>query len=307
MIKKSRYIFLFAFLVFLTNTQAQDVRKTFNRAFHYLTFDNQAAAETFSEVLRMDSTHAEAHYFRGIANYKLEKYYSALTDFTNAIHYDENLQLVHIYKGFIYRKLNENDSAIASFNRYIVENPQDTSAYNFVLRGRMKSSIGDYEGATDDFQTAINLKPIEESYYYYKFIAHFDRTDYQKALEQIDKCIEINPNFYGYYYYRGNTYYALEDFDLAVDEYSKALEIDIDNADIYYQRGLAEQAREKYKAAILDFDTAIAYNSLDGTYFFQRGHAKLAIGDKLGACDDWYVAGSLGYYEDFQKIKEVCE
>ena len=57
----------------------------------------------------------------------------------------------------------------------------------------------------------------------------------------------------------------------------------------------------------LNYDTAIAYNPRDGTYFFHRGYAKLAKGDRLGACDDWYIAGSLGYYADFQKIKEVCE
>lgn len=255
----------------------------------------------------MDSTYAEAYYFRGIANFKLEKYYSSLFDFTKALKYDNDLQLVHIYKGFIYRKLNETDSAIFYFNKYIRENPQDTSAYNFVLRGRVKHNSGDLEGALEDFQRAIDIEPIKESYHYYKFIAHYDNLEFDRAIAQIDKCIDINPDFYGYYFYRGNAFYQLNDFDKAVGEYSIALELNIENADVYYHRGLAEQARENLQAAVRDFDTAIAYNSRDGTYFFQRGHAKLALGDKLGACDDWYVAGSLGYYEDFQKIKEVCE
>ena len=296
-----------SFCCFFTVADAQDVKKLFNRGYHYLSVDTDEAIRILGEVIDLDSTYAEAYYFRGIANYKLEKYYSSLSDFDKAIQFDPALDLVNVYRGFIYRKLQEVDSALFYFNKYIESNPQDTSAYDFVLRGKLNYEAGELDAAIEDFQRALDMEPIKESYHYYKYVAYFDNKQFSKAINQIDQAIELNPNFYGYYYFKGNAYYQLEEYQKAVSEYSIALELDIHNADLYYHRGLAEHALENIPEAIRDYDTAIAYNPRDGTYFFQRGYAKLANGDKLGACDDWYVAGSLGYYADFEKIKEVCE
>ncbi|MDH5397182.1 MAG: tetratricopeptide repeat protein [Cyclobacteriaceae bacterium] len=300
-------LILITFIVCPRIFYAQHAEKTFNRGYHYLSIDLQKAIQYLSESINIDPNRSEAYYFRGIAQYKQDAFYPAIKDFGRAIDLDSNLVLVNIYTGFAYRRLNKMDSAIHYFNKYIEENPADTSAYAYILRGKIKFESGDIEGSLKDFDRAALLNPIEEKYYYYKFLSFYDLEQYDQALVEINDAININPDFYGYYFYRGNTYYGLKQFEKAIVDYSHALDFNVENADIYYFRGLAEEGLQNVKGAIEDYNTAIAYNPNDGTYYFQRGHAKMAIGNKQGACDDWYEAGALGYYADFEKIRAVCE
>ena len=286
------------------NTEAE---KLFNKGFHYLKVDTYKAKTILNEAISLDSLNPEAFYFRGIAHYKLENYDSALNDFNRAEFLDPSLHLVPVYKGFAFRQLLNYDSALYQFNKYIQRNPQDTTAYALVLRGKMRTRMGDFDGAISDFERAVNLDPVKESYYYYKFLALFNSKKFENALIEINKAIDLNPQFYGYYLFKGNTYHEMNKHPEAVVQYSMAIDLNDTNGDLYFHRGLSYFDAKKYLKAIEDFDTAIAYNEAEGAYFFQRGHAFMAIGKKFEACQDWYRAGGLGYYKDFDKIKEVCE
>ncbi|MDH5603119.1 MAG: tetratricopeptide repeat protein, partial [Cyclobacteriaceae bacterium] len=104
-----------------------------------------------------------------------------------------------------------------------------------------------------------------------------------------------------------NTYFELQDYNNAISNYNYVIKLNVSNAEAYYQRGRAEHSQKRLEQAIEDYSTAIAYNEKDGTYFFYRGHAKMDMGNKNGACLDWYEAGALGYYENFDKIRSICE
>lgn len=286
--------------------KSQDAEKLFNKGYHYLTVDNEKAIKFLSQSISLDSTNAEAYYFRGIARYKMEHLRDALSDYDKALALDKNLTLTQIYKGFVYRKMGQPDSAIKYFTKYIESNPSDTSAYSFVLTGKTRQNAGYFEESLKDFDIATDLKPLEEQYHYYKFISYFDLNKFEEAISHINLSIEINPDFYGYYYNKGNAYLEMERYNRAVTEFSKAIELNESIADIYYKRGLAEQGMGNIDRAIFDYGSALAYDPNEGLYFFQRGHAKMEQGDKNGACIDWYKAGELGYYEDFEKVKVVC-
>ena len=62
-----------------------------------------------------------------------------------------------------------------------------------------------------------------------------------------------------------------------------------------------------FNVAIIDFTRAIDLNPQDGTYYSKRGNARFANGNRDAACLDWTIAGNLGYYEDFDKIKSLCD
>ncbi len=285
---------------------AQDADKLFNKGFHYLSVDNDLAIKYLTESITLDSIKPESYYFRGIAYFKKDSLKNALEDYRKALSINKNLIMANIYIGFVYRKLNKPDSAILYFTKCIDLNPADTSAYTFILRGKSRQNAGLFEESLNDFNRATDLHPIEEKYHYYKYISHFEMRQYNKAIEHINKSIEINNEFYGYYYYKGNAYFELSKFNEAIHEYSTALELNFENSELYYKRGMALIALGKSDAAIKDFSAAIAYDPYEGLYFYQRGHTKQKMGDKVGACEDWYEAGVLGYYEDFDKIKEAC-
>ncbi|MDH5379792.1 MAG: tetratricopeptide repeat protein [Cyclobacteriaceae bacterium] len=304
---KAYYITIFLLVVAFETSFSQNAEKIFNSGYHYLTVDNRIAVNTFSRSIQMDSSNANAFYYRGIGYYKLALYDSALQDFITAEKLDSALTQIPVYKAFLFRQREQYDSALYYFNDYIQKNPKDTAAYSLIIRGKLQILLENHDEALVDFQNALNLDPVQESFYYYKFMAHFEKRDFDNAITQINKAINLNPSFYGYYFYKGNTFFEMGKYQPAIEQYSLALDLNVNNADIYYHRGMAEQAMKNITEAISDYNAAIAYNDKDGTYFFQRGHAFLELGDKFKACNDWYMAGALGYYEDFDKIKEVCE
>jgi len=296
------------FLFFGSIATAQDsASDIFNRAYHYLSVDKQKAIELLNDCIEQDSSFTNAYFHRGVTYFKLGKYDSALSDFQTTQDLNPERSIVWMYKGFAHRNQGKTDLALACFSNYISENPKDTSAYSYILRGKMKYELGDFQGAVSDYDMALKLEPLEEKYQYYRFIALFEAQQYRKALQAVDRLVEINKDFYGYYFYKGNVYQEMKAYDSAIYMYSIAIIKNYQNADSYYERAVSYKETGQYNKAMEDYNTAIMLKPNDGTFYSGRGNCKFEMGKKQAACADWNEAGALGYYEDFDKMKQVCE
>jgi len=284
-----------------------DINKLFNRAYHYMSVDKRKSIELFTKCIQQDSTFSNAFLHRGVAYYKLSNYDSALYDFKIAHKLKPDQSILYMYKGFSYRNLGNVDQAMANFSDYISLNPTDTSAYSYILRGKLKYELGDFDGAVKDYDMAMKLKPFEEKYQYYRFVALFEAKQYNKAVKALDKLIEINSNFYGYYFYKGNVYEAMNNYQSAVDMYSIAIIKNYNNGDSYFHRANSYTEIGQYEKAVEDFNTAILLKPNDGTYYSAKGNCLFEMGKKQSACENWNKAGALGYYKDFDKMKNICE
>lgn len=284
-----------------------NAKQLFNKGYHYISVDREAAIDYLTKCIALDSIYTDAFFHRGICFFKEGKYELALADFDRAYALNPDLAIIWMYRGFTYRNMGETDKALNSFSNYIILNPQDTTAYSYILRGKMKYELGDFSGAVEDYDMALKLKPFEEKYQYYRFVALYDNELYKKALKAVNRLTELNPEFYGYYFYKGNVYSKLEQLDSAIFMYNVSIIKNYHNADGYFYRAQAYQQKGELAKALEDYNTAITLNPDDGSYYSKRGNCKLEKSDKTGACEDWQEAGSLGYYEDFDKIKKVCQ
>ena len=301
-------IVLFLLIAIGYNGQAQHAssKLSLHKGFYLLTIDRAQSMQHLNDAIALDSAYAEAYYYRGLLHYKSGKYEKAIADFDRAYRYDSGLSLTYIYKGFALRNMGLLDSAVENFSTYIELNPSDTSAYSYILRGKVRNAAGDYQGAISDYDLAIALKPIEEKYYYYRYLSNYKKGKYNQALKEINKAIEINPEFYGYYFYKGNTLFQLKSNVQAIDAYNRSIEINSYNADAFYQKGNIYVEMNDHAEAIESYSMAILISD-DGAYYSHRGNSKYAIGDKPGACEDWEQANNFGYYEDYEKMKKLCK
>lgn len=278
----------------------------FLRGYNYLTADRQKAIEILSQVIDLDATYTNAYYHRGIAHFKNGDYEAALSDFNQAYQLNEDLDILWMYKGFTYKNMGDLDQALSCFSNYIIAYPTDTTAYSYILRGKMKYELGDFQGAVEDYDMALRLKPFEEKYQYYRFVALYEDGNYDKALEAVNRLTEINPKFYGYYMYKGNVFRKMETYDSAVYMYNVAILKNRGNPDLYYYRGLSYKNTDNCFRAIDDFTEAIRLEPTDPAYYAERGNCLYFIGDQQGACEDWSKANEMGYYEDFSSFRERC-
>lgn len=277
----------------------------FNNGYNYLLADKEKAVEQFTRAIEIDSNFSAAYFYRGIAEFKLGRYENAIKDFSRVNKLDTNLKVVHMYKGFAYRQLGDSERSLESLSAYI-DSQDDLSALDYNILGKAKMNNGDVTGAINNFEAAL-AENKGESQHYYLFLALFSNQEYKEALDQINMAIAENDDFYGYYINRGNTLFMTAKFEMALVDYDYALSLEPDVPDSYYLRGRALDTLGRHDMAILDFTQAIELNPTDGTYYSKRGNARFAIGNHRAACMDWTIAGNLGYYEDFDKIKSLCE
>jgi len=293
-------------LVFITHASFSQSRAfLFNNGINYMLADKSKAIEQFTKAIEIDSNFSAAYFYRGVAEYKLGKYDKAINDFDKVNRLDSTITIVHMYKGFAYRQLGDDTKSMQSIDTYM-KSQDNLSALEYNVMGRAKMNAGDLEGAIHDFEEAL-AKGNSEAQHYYLFLALYKSKKYNNAMTQINLAIAQNNDFYGYYINRGNTRLNLGIFDEALEDYDYALTLEPGVPDTYYLRGRVLDTLKRHKSAIIDFTRAIELNPDDGTYYSKRGNAKFSAGNRSGACLDWTIAGNLGYYEDFDKIKSLCE
>ena len=302
---KQYYIIVFSLMIISVTSMGQSREFLFNNGINYLLADKEIAVEQFTKAIELDPNFSAAYFYRGVAEFKLGHYETAIKDFNKVNELDSTVRVVHAYKGFAYRQLGDSDKSLAAFSQYM--NSQDNlSALDYRLIGKAKMEVGDVDGAIKDFESALN-KNNGESEHYYLYLALFGNEKYKEALAQINLAIDGNKEFYGYYLNRGNTKLMLGDFNNALADYDYALQLEPSIPDSYFLRGRALDTLKRHDLAIVDFTRAIDLNPNDGTYYSKRGNARFANGNRDAACLDWTIAGNLGYYEDFDKIKSLCD
>jgi len=99
------------------------------------------------------------------------------------------------------------------------------SAEEYFISGVGKLASGDYQGAINDFNKAIEINPKDADAYYNRGFAKAKLGDYRKAIEDFNKAIEINPKIAEAYYSRGVAKGNLGDYRGAIEDYNKAIEI----------------------------------------------------------------------------------
>ena len=187
-------------------------------------------------------------------------------------------------------------TVLLSFNNTFAQTAEE---YNDM--GAHKSSNGDWRGAIDDYNKAIELNPGFESAYGWRGYAKAKLGDYKDAIQDYNKAIELLSKtsladsynkavMAEYYYDRGAAKDNLGDITGAIEDYNKAIELDPVFQSAYYNRGLAEEERAKYLSAIQDYSKAIEINPKDEDAYIARGVTKGKLGDYKGAILDLNMA-----------------
>lgn len=137
-------------------------------------------------------------------------------------------------------------------------------------RGAVKlTDLGDYEGAIEDFKTAIRLRNhvdiiIPGSAYERMGIAYKQLGEYQKAIDIFDEAVaKFDTDGVDLYLFMyrgmakfksGNAEGALADFDVIINKWGKCPEA-------YYHKGLVYQQQGKKDLACKQFKKALLYKN----------------------------------------------
>jgi tetratricopeptide (TPR) repeat protein len=111
---------------------------------------------------------------------------------------------------------------------------------NYFTSAAQKYQQGDYQGALNDYNRAIQINPRNANAYYNRGLLKATKfQDPQGALADYDRAIKIKPAYDAAYNNRGNLKVEqLKDYQGALADYNQAIKLKPRNADAYYNRGV---------------------------------------------------------------------
>ena len=194
---------------------------------------------------------------------------------------------------------------LLSYMTYRIENSFGQTDEEYFKRANAKDAAGDYSGALEDYNKAIEINPNNARIYSNRGLTKNSLKDYSGAIEDFNKSIEINPTNSYPYYNTGIAKYNLQDYSGALESYNKAIDLDPNYTDAYFNRSLTKAYLGNFIGSLMDSDYTIKLNPNYAQAYVNRGVAKLNTNDKQGACQDARKAQSLGY-DASQLIKLTC-
>jgi len=206
--------------------------------------DTKGAIADCNRAIKLDAKNASAYIGLGMA--RTQKGISgAIDDFTKAIKLDPKSSEAYFGRGGARAGKGDTEEAISDFTRAIKLNPRHSMAY--MLRGEAYRANCETDKAIADFTKAIKLGvPNWAHAYGNRGSERLTKGDYSGALEDFDKAIELEPKLATLYLGRGTVYLGKGNTEKARDDLTLAVKLDVS------QKSLVDPLLERCSASKRD-------------------------------------------------------
>ena len=169
----------------------------------------QAAANLYSETLKKNPNHIDAHNNLGIILLQLGELQKAKSCFEKAVKINPNYASAHNNLGLVYKNLVELQKAKDCYEKAIEIDKNYIDAYNNL--GTIFKRLGELQKAKSCFEKAIKINPNHASIHNNLGVVFEELGELQKAKTCTEKAIKINPNYV-------DAYWNLHSFATDTDE-----------------------------------------------------------------------------------------
>jgi tetratricopeptide (TPR) repeat protein len=112
-----------------------------------------------------------------------------------------------------------------------------TSADTEIEKGNQRYFAGDFVGAIESYEKAIEIKPDHHIAWGNRGLGLSNLGRNEEAIASYDRASQINPNYYDVWFNRGNILYNLGRKEEALASYNRAIEIKPDKNEAWLGRG----------------------------------------------------------------------
>jgi tetratricopeptide (TPR) repeat protein len=143
----------------------------------------------------------------------------------------------------------------------------------------------------------INCKAQTAEDFFKEGEAKSRQRNFSEAIEQYSKAIKKDSMMWNAYVKRAFCYGLTEQYDKAVEDYTVVIAAEPEKIYSYQSRGSAHYKLGHYPEALADFNKVIELDAKNQEAYNNRGFVKKGMGDKEGACKDWYTSKKMGNEE----------
>lgn len=120
----------------------------------------------------------------------------------------------------------------------------DEQSQEYLLNGIQKALSGDYSGAIEAYDLALQLAPTNAEAYYNRGVAYFSMGHPNNALKDFDRAITLTPSMAEAYGNRGTIRLQMGEHQSALSDFQKAADLfeqQDDPISASYMQGLIHQ------------------------------------------------------------------
>ena len=202
--------------------------------------------------------------------------------YTKAISKDKNNVEAYWRRGSEYHKMKQYKNAIADFNKGMKIDSTFNEGYLFGDRGESKEALGDYDGAIQDYTTALKLcvgtyvTTPRENYHFFRARTRLKQGDTALARVDVDSALYYWNSFPRARYMKGR---------------------------ILVIQGNYDEAKQYFKGS-LDPSYASDKEFIDDVFYY--GLLKFKVGDS-SYCEYWKAAAKYKYFLATEYIDKYCK
>jgi len=225
--------------------------------------------------------------------------------FTDVINKYPNVFLAHFLRGKIRKENGDLQGALQDYNKSLELKP------NYVVglteRADLLAKLGDNDGAMKDINYAIKLDPTIAVAYSNRGSIYQGMGNTKLALNDYNKAIILNPLLAEAYNNRAILKLNTNDRIGSLKDIRSAIALNPNEASLYSSSGYIKFVLKDYKGAVDDITYSLKLKPNDITNFYLRGNVKLNMKDTSGACEDWNQSMALGSSKEaLEAISKYC-
>lgn len=219
------------------------------------------AVDIYTKAIDKDPLQFDFFNYRGIAYFKLGRYYKSISDFYRASEIDPENHLGLYNVAYTIYEIGDYQAALNVVDEAINTNKYYCASYN--LKGLIYNELSKSDSAAIFYTQAYECDTTSLTYLYNIGYASYVSRDYEKALTHFKEAEERGYMTYDLILYTGNCYDQLKKYDEALEYHTRL----IDNYEVdyvpYYNRGMVYLNMEQHYDALQDFVAAAALESSD--------------------------------------------
>ena len=193
--------------------------------------DSESALDAYEDAIELYPEFSEAYYQKAEIYRGMSKMEEAVSDYSQAIKFDNNEPGYYIGRGICYYAMDKQESAMKDINHVIDLKPSDTILFTaYAARGNIYGRNEEDQKALQDYSMATELNPKATEIYFRKGLLNRKLKNYEAAIKDFDRVIKLDKNHSDAYYERGTTYAYLEDKKNVLSDYKTAAILGSDKA-----------------------------------------------------------------------------
>ena len=225
-----------------------------------------------------------------LSSQKSGDYQHAISLYTEAIQLNPLLASAYVNRGVAHQNMGAIGPALQDYNAALDLKPI-SEAYN--NRGNVFFKEGDYDRAATDFMNALELDQGNAFAHFGQALVFDGKGERDLAFDCLDKALRLDPDFSFALAARASLHLENGNLDRAIQDFDKLLGLEPKNTNAYNERGVAYERKGDLARAMQDYDRALSIRPNE-LAFANRGIGSLRQSPWVKARADLLSANNMG-------------